>query len=376
MAKCFRPFPCRKRLKNESRMGMIYRKLGRTGRDVSAIGFGGMRFRDAANRDECGATLERALALGVNYFDTAPAYFGGKSEERFGEGLHGKDVLISTKSMAADGSELRRDLERSLRRLRRDRVDIFHIWYVVSKEDYERRRQGGAIAAVLRARDEGLVGAVFLSTHMEGRDICDVLGEKIFAGVTLGFSAINAPFRQAAIKAAKRQGIAALCMNPLSGGLIPRNETFFSFLRGPRDRSVVEGALRYVLSAPGVTAALVGCADARQVEQAAAAVDPFVPWTGKRMAAMYNHLSRDMNRICTGCGYCTDCPAKLPIPKLMQAYNRKLLGGSAADIRISMTNEWAIPLSDAARCTACGLCETKCTQKLPIVERLKHIARL
>lgn len=355
---------------------MIYRKLGRTGRQISAIGFGGMRFRDIANRDECCAALERAVALGINYFDTAPEYFNGKSEERFGEGLRGRKVLISTKSMAAGSRELRRDLEQSLRRLRRDRVDVFHIWYVVSKEDHERRRQGGAIAEALRARAEGLVGEVFISTHMEGEDICDVLGENIFAGVTLGFSAINAPFRQAAIRTADRLGMAVICMNPLGGGLIPRNAAAFSFLRGPQDRSVVESALRYVLSVPGVTAALVGCADARQVEEAAAAADPLVLWTAKRMASMQDRLSRDMDRICTGCGYCKGCPVKLPIPRLMMAYNQKLLGGGDAGIRSSMANDWDLPLSEAARCTACGVCEAKCTQKLPIVERLKYIARL
>jgi predicted aldo/keto reductase-like oxidoreductase len=355
---------------------MIYRELGKTGRQVSAIGFGGMRFRDIDNRDECCATLERAVALGINYFDTAPDYFAGKSEERFGEGLQGKKVLLSTKSGAATAAGLRRELEESLVRLRRSHLDIFHIWYVLSLEDYQRRKQGGAIRAALQAKAEGLVGEVFISTHMDGPAIERALADDCYAGVTLGFSAINAPFRLAAIAAARRRGLAVVCMNPLGGGLIPRYPARFANLQGPEDRNVVEAALRYILSTVGVSMALVGMRDAADVEGAAAAVDPFVPWTAARREQLHRTLNRNFDRLCTGCRYCRDCPAGLEIPKMMLTYNLKVLGEPDAALRDSMGGEWNLPLAHAAECTACGACEKRCPQKLPIIESLKYIAGL
>lgn len=355
---------------------MIYRALGQTGLKVSAIGFGGMRFRDVNNRAACCATLERAVALGITYFDTAPGYSSGKSEERLGEGLQGKAVLISTKSMQATGAALRRDLEASLKRLRRERIDVFHIWYVLTYDDYLRRKTGGAIQAALQARAEGLIGELFLSTHMEGPEVKRALAEGVFAGVTLGFSPINAPFRMAGVEQARRQGLAVVCMNPLGGGVIPRNPEYFAYLRGPADRNVVAAALRYILSIDGVSVALVGGADPRQVEEAVAAVTPCVLWTPRRMAALSQHLHPELQRLCTGCRYCAGCPVNLPIPRLMLAYNYKILGGSDRAVRSAISDEFGLTPDAAAGCTACGACEKQCTQKLPIIARLKYIAKL
>ncbi len=355
---------------------MLYRDLGITGLQTSVVGFGGMRFRNIADRDECCATLERAVALGITYFDTASGYFSGQSEERFGEGLQGKPVLISTKSDAATAAGLRRDLERSLTRLRRNRLDILHIWYVLSREDYRRRQQGGAIRAALQARTEGLVGEVFISSHMDGPDIEHVLADGCFAGVTLGFSPINAPYRLAAITAARQRGLAVICMNPLGGGLIPRHAARFAPLRGPADRNVIEAALRYILSTPGVTVALVGAANVPEVEAAAAAVDPFVPWTQARRKQLEKSARRDFNQLCTGCLYCRDCPAGVEIPKLMMTYNLKILGEPDSALCATLSGDWNLSPTQAGKCTECGNCEKRCTQKLPVIERLKYLARL
>ena len=63
---------------------MQLRRYGRSGPEVSAIGFGAMRFENIADADACAAMVKRAYDLGINYFDTAPGYFGGQSEERLG----------------------------------------------------------------------------------------------------------------------------------------------------------------------------------------------------------------------------------------------------------------------------------------------------
>jgi len=355
---------------------MIYRPLGQTGKTVSAIGFGGMRFPDIDNRDACHQIIQAALKSGITYFDTAPGYMSGKSEERLGEALEGQAVVLSTKSSKSSGTDLRKDLEASLVRLRRNRLEVFHVWYVSSKDDYQRRVTGGAIQAALSARDEGLVEHVFISTHMAGPDIVDVLTEGPFEGVTLGVSAINAPFRDAAVQAATRLGRAVLCMNPLGGGLIPKRADYFAYLKSPQDRSVVVAALRFVLSLSPATIPLVGFGAVAEVAEAAQAVEPFVPWTPQRLKQLYEHPNPNLDRLCTGCGYCSGCPEKVEIPSLMLAYNRKVMGEPDHAVQASMKYEWRLPLSRAAACIACGVCESKCTQKLPIISRLAEMAMM
>ena len=93
---------------------------------------------------------------------------------------------------------------------------------------------------------------------MLGDEFKQVLAEGHFEGVTLGYCAINFPFRQAAVDAAGGRGLGVVTMNPLGGGLIPQQRRAAGFLRRPEDRSVVEAAIRFNISQPAITAALVG----------------------------------------------------------------------------------------------------------------------
>ena len=117
---------------------MEYNSLGRTGLNVSRVGFGGGGIGQvwgATSRDEAVRAVHRALDLGINYFDVAPAYGDGKAEETLGIALEGRteDVVIGTKVRlsAEDMSDVtgavQRSLENSLRLLKRDSVDILHV---------------------------------------------------------------------------------------------------------------------------------------------------------------------------------------------------------------------------------------------------------
>ena len=110
---------------------MIFREYGKTGEKVSVLGFGGMRFENPSDIEGSAELLLHALNKGVNYFDTAPGYCGDHSEDIFGTAVKemkksDKPFYISTKSSKSDGAELRRQLEKSLRRLNVDSIDFFH----------------------------------------------------------------------------------------------------------------------------------------------------------------------------------------------------------------------------------------------------------
>ena len=117
---------------------MEYNKLGRTGLNVSRVGFGGGGIGQvwgATTRDEAVRAVHRALDLGINFFDVAPAYGDGKAEEALGLALEGRsdDVIIATKvRLAAEDMNdvtgaVQRSMETSLRLLKRDSVDALHV---------------------------------------------------------------------------------------------------------------------------------------------------------------------------------------------------------------------------------------------------------
>ncbi len=356
---------------------MQMKTLGKTGLNVPAVGFGGMRFQDISNRAECVETCQYAYEKGIRYFDTAPGYFSGQSEETFGDALHGlKDVVISTKSNQSDGSALRQDFEESLKRLKRDKIEVFHIWWVLSMQAYEQRLRGGAVEAAIRLKEEGLIDHLFISSHMEGDDIIKVLDSGTFSGMTIGYSALNFSFREKAITHAQKNNIAVVTMNPLAGGIIPDNPETFNFLKREKDRSVIDGAIRFIVSNPGVSIALIGMQNKQHVDDAVQSMNPFVEWTRDELKDLKNNLGEKFKGLCTGCGYCKGCPEGLEPSKHMLAYNRKLLGKNDNMVVSSMKWEWAIPLDNWDRCIECGQCEEKCTQHLPIMERMLEIGKL
>jgi aryl-alcohol dehydrogenase-like predicted oxidoreductase len=129
---------------------MEYNSLGRTGLNVSRVGFGGGGIGQvwgATTKDEAVRAVHRALDLGINYFDVAPAYGDGKAEEALGIALEGRseDVIIGTKvrvpadDLANTTANVQRSMETSLKLLKRDSVDILHVHNVFTEKRVETR---------------------------------------------------------------------------------------------------------------------------------------------------------------------------------------------------------------------------------------------
>ncbi len=359
---------------------MWTKPYGKTGKQVSAVSFGGMRFANPQDIDASAAVVLHAYNKGVNYFDTAPGYCADKSEEITGAAVRQMKpgtFYVSTKCMAADGEELRKSLERSLQRLNVERIDFFHIWCLTSLEAWKERQDGGAVAAAQKAKEEGLIEHLVVSSHLGGEDLSTVLAEGPFEGVLLGYGAVNFPYREAAVQAAGDAGMGVVTMNPLGGGLIPRNAERFHFLRGPQDRSVVEAAIRFNVSHPHITTALVGFSNTEQVDEAVAAVEDFQPYPAEHYEAMREHVLESFDGFCTGCGYCAPCPNGVDIPKMMDTYNQRILTGRQ-DPKVFAERfkwHWGIALDHPLACSMCGVCEDRCTQHLPIRERMETIQK-
>ena len=133
------------------------RVFGKTGERLTIIGQAGGRF-PMITFDEAKAITLRAYELGVTYFDTARIYWNGKSEEVYGEVLppFRKNIFLTTKSPVRDRKGAEQDLEKSLRELKTDHVDLWQIHQVSTMDEVEQIfAPGGAIEAFEAAKKAG-----------------------------------------------------------------------------------------------------------------------------------------------------------------------------------------------------------------------------
>jgi predicted aldo/keto reductase-like oxidoreductase len=360
---------------------MIYRTYGSTGVEVSAIGFGGMRFDERNfDSDSCASLVEAAYDAGINYFDTAPGY--GESEKIFGAAFKQmkntrsrRPFYVSTKSMKAEPQQIRKDLETSLKKMNLDYIDFYHFWYVLSLDEYHRRKANGVLKEFEKLKNEGLIKHICVSTHMTGPDIGKMLRDYPFEGVLLGYSVMNFAYREAAVEAAAKLNLGVVIMNPLGGGVIPQNPERFAFVKTQPGESVVEGALRFLINDRRITIGLVGFSKQKHIKEAVSAVEGYKPIPQKTIRKIRAGLKQSFNELCTVCRYCDDCPQGIRVPELMDSYNHYVLTGKAGSMIQRLDEHWGFEFEDdfLQNCTECGQCEDACTQKLPIRERLRFI---
>jgi len=145
---------------------VITRPLGRTGHRSSVLAFGGAAFWSDTDDTRATAALEDALARGVNHVDVAPSY--GDAERVLGAAIarHRDRMFLACKTRERRAPKARDELHRSLERLRTDRIDLYQCHAVSDASDLERLlAPGGALEAIVEARDAGLVRFVGITGH-------------------------------------------------------------------------------------------------------------------------------------------------------------------------------------------------------------------
>jgi predicted aldo/keto reductase-like oxidoreductase len=360
-------------------VSMIYREYGQTGKKVSLLGFGGMRFTNVDDHDECVRLLTAAAQGGINYFDTAPGYFETRSETVYGKGFaemrrRSLPFFCATKTFQTTESGIRKEIEGQLKRLNIPAVDFYHIWSVNSLSNWESRKKDGVLKTFIKLKEEGLVRHICVSSHLIKNEIKELLMEGVFEGVLFGYSAYNFRTRHEAFEAIREKKLGAVVMNPLGGGVIPEHPELFGFIRREGE-SVAAAALRFLWDHADITSTLVGFDTTEHLNEALSAMESYTPRTVAELDEAKSKASASFEGVCTGCAYCDNCPQDIPIPKYMDAYNQKLLNKSSKDpIGERLMWHWNIDRSAAGKCTECGVCEEACTQHIEIIKRLKEIA--
>jgi len=146
---------------------MQYRQFGNTGLKVSVIGFSGIVATGMA-QDDVDRAVASAIDRGVNYFDFAPGY--GDCEERLGPALVGRreGLVLACKTAERTKDKAREQLERSLTRFATDHFDIYQLHGVPNREELETALgPGGAMEAILEAKERGMVHHIGITLHSE-----------------------------------------------------------------------------------------------------------------------------------------------------------------------------------------------------------------
>jgi uncharacterized protein len=153
----------------ETRNGMPYRVLGKTGEKVSLLCLGGSHIGGKNLTDaESIAMMRLAADAGINFFDNAHAYHGGRSEVLMGKALkdgYRDKVFLMTKNKGRDAASAQEQLEESLRRLDVDVIDLLQVHEVVRPENPRQVYDNGVLEVLMKARDAGKVRYIGVTGH-------------------------------------------------------------------------------------------------------------------------------------------------------------------------------------------------------------------
>jgi predicted aldo/keto reductase-like oxidoreductase len=386
-------------------MTMLYRPLGRTGEQVSILGFGAMRLPVIDGRRECidvpraMEMLDYALDHGVNYVDTAFPYHGagfnetpGNSESFVGEALargHRDAVLVATKMphwLVNSREDMDRILAGQLERLRTDRVDCY-LLHGMSAEPWEKLTKLGVLDFMEKAKTDGRIRFAGFSYHDDPPAFAPIVDayEWDFCQIQYNFLDVDFQAGAAGLAYAAERGLGVIVMEPLKGGRLapPLPESIRGHWEAyPTKRPPVEWALRFVWDHPGVSLLLSGMSTMEHV------VDN-VEFASRGEAGSLTEADRDLiNEVrqayqartvvdCTGCRYCAPCPQGIDIPAVLSAVNNASLFDDPTAERIGYN--LAVELKITARaseCTECAQCEEACPQHLEVRKELANAVRM
>ena len=383
---------------------MLYRPLGRTGEDVSVLGFGCMRLpvidgrRDRIDVPLATEMLHYAFDSGVNYVDTAYPYHGsslqspGTSESFVGDALAGgyRDrVLLATKlppRVVQTRADMDTILNGQLERLRTDHIDCY-LFHGLNQESWPKLLDLGALEFLDSALADGRIRYAGFSFHDEVALFKQILDAYDWALCQFQYNYMDEHYQAGieGLRYATARGLGIVVMEPLKGGLLAGRAP--SDVQALWDRAAVRRApadwgLRYVWNHPGVSTALSGMGSMDQVVANVAAAEGAVP--GSLTADELDFIGQvrevyhaRMAVNCTACGYCLPCPSGINIPAVLASLNNASSFGNPAAGKAEYQFLVGFNLTArASECTRCGQCEETCPQHVPVADKLEEAARL
>ena len=332
---------------------MEYRILGKTGLEISRLGFGGIPIQKI-DAESTKALIADLVEAGVNYIDTARGYT--VSEEYLGYALEGvrDKFVLATKSMARTKDAMAKDIDISLKNLHTDYIDLYQVHNPGAADLEKVMAEGGALEALFEAKTAGKIGHIGITLHsvelfkkaldldwvetiMFPYNIVETQGEELIAEC-------------------ERKNIGFICMKPLAGGAI-------------EDADI---ALRFIVSNPAVTVVIPGMAEKKEIAQNVLATSDTSPLNAEEQKKIAKIKADLGTNFCRRCNYCQPCTAGINISGvfLFEGYY------SRYDLKEWALSRYSSMPKTASDCLDCGVCETRCPYNLPIRQMLKRAAEV
>jgi aryl-alcohol dehydrogenase-like predicted oxidoreductase len=342
--------------KGEKATNLEYRTLGKTGLKVTAVSMGVMNCSDPA-------VLLRAFDCGINFYDTADCYMHGHNEEMVGKAFEGKrpKVFIQTKVHAHDEKKMRASVERSLRRLRTDYIDVL-VWHGHSSP--EEVSDPKLFEFMSKMKKEGKVRFAGFSAHSRmARLLREAAKSNLHDVALVSYNFTHSKELKEAVALAAQSGIGIVAMKTQSGGY--KKEKMGGL--NPH-----QAALTYVLRDQNVSAAVPGVTTIEQIEECAAVMGASL--SKNNLDELKQYQSFLQGRICTLCGGCLgECPYGVLRSDLLRAvmYHEGYENDSLARESLQM-----ITRNDIERCSECPSCSVICRRGIDMKAQVKMAQEL
>ncbi len=377
---------------------MIYNILGKTGLEVSRLGFGTMRLptkndNSDIDKSEASRMLEYGIENGINIIDTAYPYHSkeldgnGNSEKFVGEFLKENnlrdEILLQTKSpswLMEKKTDFDYYLDIQLEKLKTDYIDIY-LLHSLTEPDWFKVKNLDVLDFLDDCLSSGKVRHVGFSSHIEVDYLIEILDEYPKWEVVLTQMNYLDEYYQSGVMGLnylKQVNVGSMIMEPLRGGRLVNNipqEVENLWNQAERKRTPVEWALQYLWNRNDVDCVLSGMTSFEQVRQnieIANRIDEISDNDQELIHEVARTYRTFLGNRCTRCGYCMPCPHGVDIINCLTEYNIAHMMG---DAKASAMQYFSLIEDDARAdsCIDCKECIPFCTQMLDIPAELQKV---
>jgi len=356
------------------------------------LGFGLMRLPEkdgVIDHEQVCKMVDAYMSAGMNYFDTAYVYHGGKSEVEAKHAIverYPRDSFMIATKLPAWSIKTPEDRDRIFNEQReRAGVEYFDFYLLHSLEDgnnYDVYERFDCFNWGIQKKAEGKIkhfGFSFHGTPELLEKVLDKHPEVEFVQIQLNYRDWDNPVIQSGklYEILSSRKIPIIVMEPIKGGTLANiSEEYMDLYKQERpDASAASWALRFVGSLPGVMTILSGMSAEAQMNENISTFTNFEPLSEKEQE-LVAEVTRRMNSValigCTACRYCCDgCPMSINIPDVFKAVNTLRL--NEGEWRAN--NFYKVVTANGGKakdCIGCGQCESVCPQHLPIIDLMKQ----
>jgi len=379
---------------------MQYRTLGKSDCEVSVLGFGCMRLpmlgstravdrfdpNKAIDEEEATRMIHYAIDHGINYFDTAYVYHGGKSETLLGKALkaHRDGVMIATKLptwLAQTPDDFDRFLDEQLKKLETENIDLY-LLHGLNRAVWQKMMEMDVLGFLDKILSDGRVRYAGFSFHDDVKIFKEIIDsyQWTFCQIQYNYFDENYQAGREGLEYAAAKGIGVVVMEPLRGGKLTDKmpeEIQALWDSAETRRTPAEWALRWVWDHEEVSIALSGMSTMSQLmENIKIAEEAYTGSLSEKELKLIGKVRASYRRMlkidCTGCAYCMPCPNGVNVPLNLSLYNDTFMFKDS-EVNVLLYNHMLSPEQRASNCSECGECEDQCPQHIEIREELKNV---